>query len=715
MKIAFLLLASLLAIQIEPVKVSSGNSVVQNLGKPERKSKPLAPQQLAQLQEVTEIAISPNGKHIAYILRVPRKLPQEKNGSAWQELHVVTVDGKSRSYLSGQFRASKISWTPDGRGISFLAKKPGKNRRKSLYLMPVNGGQAKRILTHKTDIKEYSWSPSGKQVAFLATEKLTKKQQKLKKLGFNQQIFREDWRSVEVWLSNLEKNSKPQVLELPGSASELHWGPMGRKLAVALAPTSLVDDSYTSRKVRIIEVKSGRIIQRINNVGKLGQIAWSPDGTRLGIIGSVNERDPEAGRIQVAKANQSRLEEVLPDRGTPVTADTVVSGLWNGDYLGHVRKIDWFDRENIIYLGDEGVKTVIGKVSINGDTSILSIDPEKFILRDFSISKDRKAIASICSSPTHPREVCYWNSKNGQIVRLTNSNPWLDRIALGSQEVLQYQARDGLKLEGLLIRPVGYQQGKRYPLIIVAHGGPESHYRNEWLTAYDRPGQMAATLGYAVFYPNYRGSTGRGVKFSQLGQGDPAGKEFDDLVDGVDFLIKIGLADPDKVGITGKSYGGYAAAWGATYYSHKFAAAVTSFGISNNISKVGTTDIPEEEYLVHALRRPWSDWQFFLERSPIYHAGKSKTPTLILHGELDPRLPVSQSLELYTHLKKRSLAAVRLIIYPNEKHGNIRAASRLDYSLRMMRWFDYYLQESGESIPDFEIEYGLESDRAEKK
>ena len=387
----------LLSAAIDPV---DGESRTQN-------NKSLSPHHGALLREVTEIAISPDGKHIAYVLRVPRKLPQEKNGVAWQEVHIVTADGESRSYLSGQFRASNISWTPDGRGISFLAKKPGKSRRKSVYLIPVNGGQAKRILTHETDIKDYSWSPSGKQIAFLATEKLSNKQQKLKKLGFNQKVFREDWRSVKVWLSNLEKNSKPQVLELPGSASELHWGPMGTKLAVALAPTSLVDDSYTSRKVRIIDVKSRRIIQRINNVGKLDQIVWSPDGTRLGIIGSVNERDPEAGRIQVAKANQSRLEDVLPD------------------YLGHVQKIDWFDRENIIYLGDEGVKMVIGQISINDKTSIISIDSDKLILRDLSISKERKAIASICSSPTHPREVCYWNSKNRKIVRLTTGQSHL--------------------------------------------------------------------------------------------------------------------------------------------------------------------------------------------------------------------------------------------------------------------------------------------------
>ena len=131
---------------------------------------------------------------------------------------------------------------------------------------------------------------------------------------------------------------------------------------------------------------------------------------------------------------------------------------------------------------------------------------------------------------------------------------------------------------------------------------------------------MAAARGFAVFYPNYRGSTGRGVEFSKLSQGDPAGKEFDDLVDAVDHLVAAGLVDQDKVGVTGGSYGGYATAWCATRYTDRFAAGVMFVGISDKISKVGTTDIPDEEFYVHALHRPWENWQFFLERSPIYHA-----------------------------------------------------------------------------------------------
>jgi dipeptidyl aminopeptidase/acylaminoacyl peptidase len=269
--------------------------------------------------------------------------------------------------------------------------------------------------------------------------------------------------------------------------------------------------------------------------------------------------------------------------------------------------------------------------------------------------------------------------------------------------VITHTARDGLELQGILIRPLDATGPT--PLIMYVHGGPESHISNGWLTSYSAPGQVAAARGFAVFYPNYRGSTGRGVEFSELSQGDPAGKEFDDIVDAVDHLVKIGVADKDKVGITGGSYGGYATAWASTYYTERFAAGVMFVGISDNISKLGTTDIANEMFLVHSRKRPWDDWQFFLERSPIYHAGKSRTPLLILHGKDDPRVHPTQSLELYRYLKLHGNTPVRLVWYPGEGHGNRRAASRLDYNLRMLRWFEHYLKGPGGEPPPTEIEY----------
>jgi dipeptidyl aminopeptidase/acylaminoacyl peptidase len=242
---------------------------------------------------------------------------------------------------------------------------------------------------------------------------------------------------------------------------------------------------------------------------------------------------------------------------------------------------------------------------------------------------------------------------------------------------------------------VGEKAGEKYPLVTVVHGGPESHFNNGWLTSYSNGGHMLAAGGYAVFYPNYRGSTGRGVEFAMSSQADPAGKEFDDIVDGVDHLISLGLVDKDKVGVTGGSYGGYATGWMATRYTDRFAAGVMFVGISNNISMWGTSDIPEELYLVHTRKRLWEDYEFFLKRSPIYYADQCKTPLLIMAGAEDTRVDPSQSMELYRHIKTRTDTPVRLVLYPGEGHGNVNAAARLDYSRRLTGWFDQYLKAEG--------------------
>jgi dipeptidyl aminopeptidase/acylaminoacyl peptidase len=317
-------------------------------------------------------------------------------------------------------------------------------------------------------------------------------------------------------------------------------------------------------------------------------------------------------------------------------------------------------------------------------------------------------MAMVASTAKHPSEVYLINAETkGKPRRLTDSNPWLKTMQFAKQEVVKYKAKDGLELEGVLIRPLNEKPGQRYPLVLTVHGGPEAHYSNGWLTMYHSLGQVAAAKGMAVFYPNYRGSSGYGVEFSMKGQKDAAGKEFDDLIDGVDHLVKIGLVDDKKVGITGGSYGGYATAWGSTYYSHRFAAGVMFVGLSDLVSCAGTTDIAQEMTLVHHRKWLWEDWNYFLKASPIYHMDKHKTPLLILHGKNDPRVHPSQSMELYRHLKVRNQAPVRLVLYPGEGHGNRRAASKLDYNIRLLQWMEHYLKGPGGAMPALEVDYGL--------
>jgi len=537
------------------------------------------------------------------------------------------------------------------------------------------------------DIGSYSFAPDGQRVAFLAEEEVPKKLKDLEKKGFNQQVYEESARPVRIWVGSIAAGAaKPKALEVKGSVSELHWSPVGSLFAVALAPTSLVDDSYMSRRITILDADSGKIAARIENPGKLGQIAWSPDGKNVAYIAANDVNDPSAGRLMAASASGGAARDLMPG------------------YEGNVARIAWRDSGTVMFRGDEGVETFLGEVS-KDQPGRAKKRAAGVPLVTFDLSRDGKAVAMAAQTPTHPSEVFLWILSERAPRRLTTSNPWLSGKRLAPQEVVKFRARDGLALEGLLIRPLDEKKGERYPLILAVHGGPEAHYRNAWLTSYSEPGQVAAARGFAVFYPNYRGSTGRGVAFSKLGQADTAGREFDDLVDAVDHLVASGLVDKAKVGMTGGSYGGYATAWCSTRYSDRFAAGVMFVGISDLVSKAGTTDIPLEELLVHARRWPWEDWKLMLERSPISYVDKSRTPLLILDGKDDPRVHPSQSLVLYRYLKIQSKAPVRLVLYPGEGHGNRLAAHRLDYNLRAIQWMEHYLKGPGGEPPAYEVEY----------
>jgi dipeptidyl aminopeptidase/acylaminoacyl peptidase len=647
----------------------------------------LTPHDVANLRNVREVAISPDGQDVAYVLEVPRNPLRDENGPAWTELHLVLATGESRPFISGDVNVGSIQWHPDGDSISFLAKR-GRDEHRSLYSIPAAGGEARRLVAHGADITFYTWSPDGGRVAFLATDPADKKREEQRRKGFNAEIFEEELRPVRVWIAGIgEDAAEPRALDLPGSASELHWSPRGDRLALALAPTPLVDDHYMKRRVRLVDPEAGSILLRIENPGKLGQIGWSPDGNQLALISAADIHDPLEGRLMVASASNGALRDLLPG--------------WEG----HVRAFVWRDPQSLVYLADQGVATGVEEIRADGSDRRALPPPGELCWSALSLSKDGQRLALVSDTPQHPFELFFFDQRTGETRRLTDSNPWLREMRMAPQEVIEYSARDGLNIEGMLIRPLDEQPGQRYPLILVVHGGPEAHYRNGWLTGYSTPGQMAAAQGYAVFYPNYRGSTGRGVEFSKMGQADPAGKEFDDLVDGVDHLINLGLVDRQRVGITGGSYGGYASAWGATYYSERFAAAVMFVGISDKVSKLGTTDIPNEMFLVHELKWPWDDWATMHERSPLYYVEQARTPILILTGKDDPRVHPSQSLMLYRYLKNAGQVPVRLVYYPGEGHGNRRAAARLDYTLRLMRWMDHYLKGPGGDPPSHEIDH----------
>lgn len=650
----------------------------------------LTPHRVASLRTVTSAVVAPDGSRVAYTLSVPRQPNVDDDGEPWSELWVTDTRGAvPRPYVVGKVNVSAVRWTPDSQQIAFLAKR-GDDKFKALYLIPVDGGEARKAAELTSDLSGFSLASDGKRVAVVANEPEPESRKKLQDKGFKQEVYEEDWRTAKVWIMTLlEKNTNLTSLVVTGHVVQALWSPVDDRLMLAVTPTPSIDDAMMRQQVLVVDAASGAVSARIERTGKLSDLGWSPDGRRVAMIGAADVHDPQYGRLLVADSTGGPARDVLP-------------GL-----EGHVAHFEWSGKDTLMYVAAMGVQTILGRVDVatgERETKPL-LGPEGPVFSSLSVSQNGRDAAMVASTPVHPAELFTWSEGETAAVRRTDSNPGLDKLRFGRQEVVRHKARDGLELEGLLIHPLDEKPGQRYPLILAVHGGPESHVSHGWITTYSLPGQVAAARGLAVFYPNYRGSTGRGVAFSKLGQGDAAGKEFDDLIDAVDHLVAGGLVDRAKVGVTGGSYGGYATAWCSTRYSDRFAAGVMFVGISDKVSKVGTTDIPDEEYYVHALKRPWEDWSFLLERSPVFHAGRSRTPLLILHGKDDPRVNVGQSRELFRHLKLRSEAPVRLVLYPGEQHGNRKAASRLDYNLRLMQWMEHYLKGSGGRMPAYDLDY----------
>lgn len=657
------------------------------------------PDHLARLRMVSAAEMSPDGQRVAYLLSVPRDPFKDEDGPAWSELHVVNADGVSRPFITGEVNISAMAWLPDGSGITFLAKR-GKDKHRTLYMIPVDGGEARKLVSLSTDIQSYSLSGDGRRAALVAEEKEDRDRKKLADQGFNQHIYEEDGRPPRLWTVELgAEDPEPKLVEVPGVPGDIRWSPTGAQIAVSLSPTPQIDDVYMRSQLHVVDAESGAVVARFPNPGKLGPFTWSPDGRRLAVLSAEDLHDPSSGRLMVASVAEGTMADIIPG------------------YEGEVTTIAWQDDETVMFIGDEGVWSTFGEVGFDGSNRKTHVPTGRMTMQGFSLSRDGRSAAMLADSAFHPTELFVMRHGDAAPRRLTDSNPWLADLRFARQEVVTYAARDGMTIEGVLIRPLDEEEGRRYPLILSVHGGPEAHEQNGFKTHYGRPGQVAAARGFAVFYPNYRGSTGRGVAFSKLGQADYAGKEFDDLVDAVDHLVAAGLVDKDKVGVTGGSYGGYATAWCATKLTDRFAAGVMFVGLSDMISKYGTTDIPDEMFLVHARKRLWDDWQFFLDRSPIRYVEQARTPLLIMHGEQDTRVHPSQSLELYRHLKTLGKVPVRLVFYKGEGHGNRKAAARYDYNVRMLQWFEHYLQGPGGDPPAYDIDYGkdVKDDDGEEK
>lgn len=642
-------------------------------------ARPMTAQDVARIEYTGSVAVSADGEMIAFTrVHFPDVTIGEDNGGARQQLFLVKDAMAAKAWLPEDMRVSAPGFTPDGKMITFLWSRDKEKR--AVWAVPVAGGAYRKIAAIKdANVLSYEMAPDGRQIYLLAAPAPDKAREDEEDAGFDAEVYEEELRFNRMFLAKVmddAEDAEPALIDVPGFVDSFDVAPSGEWAVITSAPTPLVDDGFTLKRAHIIDLAS-LAVTTVETPGKIGDIEISPDSAVISLIAAVDEHDPADTTLHLIDPATGTYRAL--NAGAPEAAV-------NAEWMADGRLAVQIDKGATSFLRFYGADGSAQNEVATGGLSLAGMEH----------GGNRLVVEA--NSADHPNELFLYSSAGFE--RWTDHNPWLADIDMGQQRIFTFAARDGQMIEGIVIEPVGGAPVGGAPLILDVHGGPEAHDTNGWMTNYGGPGQVAAGAGYAVAQINYRGSTAYGTAFSKQHQGDAAGKEFDDLVDAKYALAEMGIADPARVGVTGGSYGGFATAWSSTFYSEEFAAGVMFIGLSNLYSRWGTTDIPAEEYLVHARFYPWEDYTATLERSPVFHADKADTPLLILHGADDPRVSPTQSTELYRHIKvRRPDTPLRLVLYPDEGHGNSKAAARYDYNLRMMEWFDTYLTTGDRSAP----------------
>jgi dipeptidyl aminopeptidase/acylaminoacyl peptidase len=634
----------------------------------------VTPDLILTIAQVADAQISPDGSTVVYQLARMRRA-DEPPGGARNELWLVPATGGTPRRLT-QSEDRQPRWSPDGRRIAFLGRRPD-TAPTQIHLLDMSGGESRPLTTAPAAVSSFKWSPDGRAIAFTYTDPATEQERRDITQGRDWTVMDRNYKHTRLYRIDVASGRSEIVTKADMTVYDYDWSPDGQQLVIGAAPTPTIDDSFMGVRLFIVPAAGGTPEPFVQTAGKLGFPRWSPDGRTIAWLGATTIDDPYAGSVFTAPVRRSASG---PDRAN-LTGDAESTAVWLGWQPGTGSTLTFLAAER------QDVKLHVLNTSSNArQTLAAGLIP----VGTPSFSANGARVALVAHSPTHPPEV-FAGDVASTLRRLTTTNPQLANVQLGAQEVVTWKARDGWTIEGVLVKPVGFRSGVRYPLVVQPHGGPESADPNGWSGFYSRWGQMLAGTGIMTFYPNYRGSIGRGVAFSKADHKDLMGKEFEDMLDGIDHLIAQGLVDGNRVGIGGGSYGGYTSAWATTFASDRFKAAIPWMGISNWISMTGTSDIFLENSTVHWNLVMYQNYDKYWERSPLKYIDRAKTPTLIIHGAADPRVPPGQSLELYTALKWKGVP-VEYVTYPREGHGVAERAHQEDFMRRVLAFFEKRLK-----------------------
>ena len=465
----------------------------------------------------------------------------------------------------------------------------------------------------------------------------------------------------------IEKDKSQRLTEDYFHVMELQWSPNGKEIAFISAPSPKADDIIFKGSIHILDIDTKSIRKLTSHIGGENTIRWSPDGQHIAFLYYTHDNNPLHKDIYIVPAKG----------GNPINLTK------NFDH--NEIMISWSPKGDIIgFETFDGLRRHLYAVSKNtGEIRQLTKgDCCNFFI---SIADDGDTYACYGEAPQKPIELWVGSIKTGKLNQITKLNPQIQNFVYGETLIIKWHSKDGLEIEGLLCLPVGYKEGEKYPLIVEPHGGPHGAIALGFFPFW----QYFSGEGFAIFSPNFRGSDGYGADFAKGNYKDWGVGDYQDIMTGVDYLINQGIADPDRLLIDGWSYGGYMTAWIVTQ-TDRFKAACCGAGLSNLVSMYAQHDIPNFMKLYFEGSSPYQKMELYIKHSPISYINQAKTPTLILHGGEDKRVPVPQAEEFYAGLKAVGVE-VEFVKYPREGHTIQEPRHIIDILKRKLEWFKKHI------------------------
>jgi dipeptidyl aminopeptidase/acylaminoacyl peptidase len=614
------------------------------------------------LRSISDLTWSADGRRLAFVVNAPDTAENAGNQDVWL---LDLAGGGARRLTRHPKNDFSPTFSPGGDTIAFVATRaPGDDPRPAIYMLSLEGGDPWAFGSYDEAVGEVRWSPDGRWLAYVKTDTLAKNVREWRKKKWDQVVEDERLQFPALWVTEVSTGKQRRLTSGAHYVWNVRWAPDSRSIAFLVSPTGKPDDENLA-DIGIVPVGGGPL----RTLGVIGSpFAWSPDGRWIAWAGNP-DRDRYVGK--------SDLWVVAAGGGKPVNL--------TADFDRDAEAPAWSPGSDTLYFhAAEGASTILAAVPRAGG-SVSKMADRRAEAGAPSVASDGR-VAWVQSDPLAPAEVWVAARAGAGAQAMTTINAAVTDLALGSTRVVRWTSTDGVPVEGVLLRPHGARETAPLKTVVLLHGGP---YAARYALGFQGTPQYYAAHGYQVFMPNFRSSGGYGTAFMLRKRSDWGGQDWDDVMTGVDSLVKWGLADGRRLGVMGHSYGGYLSAW-AIAHTDRFRAACVSAGAVDLAAHYGQSDI--HRYRAFDFEgTPWETPENWRRSSPITTIAKARTPTLILVGESDQRVPMPQSQELYQALRTLGVPT-EFVHYPREPHGLREPRHRADWLTRTLGWFDRWVK-----------------------